>query len=187
MKKSQQYFLLFLILLVAACLRFLHLGETSFSNDELSALTRARFDSFSELVEKGIKVDGHPALVQTMMWYTLHHFGDGVFATRFMFALSGTISIFLIFLLGKRWFGNATGLLSATALASLQFPLLYSQTARPYTIGLMFTLAFAYCWTRLLFNDQKNKWNIIGYILCGIGCIYIHYFSMMLAGIIGIS
>jgi len=187
MNKNYQYFLLFIILFVAACLRFHHLGEISFSNDELSALTRARYDSFHELVEKGIKVDGHPALVQTMTWFIIHHFGDDVFTVRFPFAVAGIISVFLVFLLGRRWFGPATGLLSAAALASLQFPLLYSQTARPYSIGLMFSLALAYLWTRLVFDDRKNKWIAIAYILASAGCIYSHYFSFLLAGIIGVS
>jgi 4-amino-4-deoxy-L-arabinose transferase-like glycosyltransferase len=187
MKIKYEYILLFIILIAGACLRFYNLGEISFSNDELSALTRARFGSFSELVEKGIKVDGHPALVQTIIWLTVHHINDEVFTIRFLFALSGVISIFLIFLLGKRWFGTAAGLLSAAAMAGLQFPLLYSQTARPYAIGLMFSLAFAYCWTRLLFDSQKKLWIITAYVAAGIGCVYTHYFSMMLAGIIGAS
>ncbi len=187
MKKNYEYLLLFLILLAGAWLRLHNLGDISFSNDELSALTRARFDTFHELVEKGIKVDGHPALVQTMIWFTIHHINDEVFTVRFPFAVSGIISILLIFLLAKRWFGRATGLLSAAALATLQFPLLYSQTARPYTIGLMFTLALAYFWTRLVFDEKKNRWIIIAFILASAGCIYTHYFSFMLAGIIGIS
>lgn len=187
MKKNYENLLLFLILLAGTWLRFHKLGDISFSNDELSALTRARFDTFHELVEKGIKVDGHPALVQTMIWFTIHHINDEVFTVRFPFAVSGIISILLIFLLAKRWFGKATGLLSAAALATLQFPLLYSQTARPYMIGLMFTLALAYFWTRLVFDEKKNRWIIIAYILASAGCIYSHYFSFMLAGIIGLS
>ena len=187
MKKNYEYFLLFIIILTGAWLRLHNLGDISFSNDELSALTRARFDSFHELVQKGIKVDGHPALVQTMIWFTIHHISDDVFTVRFPFAVSGIISILLIFLLAKRWFGTVTGLLSSAALATLQFPLLYSQTARPYTIGLMFTLALAYFWTRLVFDEKKNRWIIIAYILASAGCIYTHYFSFMLAGIIGLS
>jgi hypothetical protein len=187
MKKNRELILLSIILITGAWLRFHKLGEISFSNDELSALTRARFDSFHDLVEKGIKVDGHPALVQTMIWFTIHYFNDDVFTVRFPFALSGVISIVLIFLLAKRWFGSATGILSATALSTLQFFVLYSQTARPYAIGLMFSLAFALCWTKFLFDERKNKWIFIAYIFSGIGCIYSHYFSFMLAGIIGAS
>jgi hypothetical protein len=187
MKNIRETILLLLILAAGAFLRFHNLGEISFSNDELSALTRARHDSFHELVDKGIKVDGHPAFVQTMIWFTIQNFSDDVFKVRLPFALAGTLSILLVFLLAKRWFGSATGLLSAAALATLQFPLLYSQIARPYSIGLFFTLALAYCWTLLLFDDRKKNWVSIAYVIACAGCIYTHYFSFMLAGIIGIT
>ena len=187
LKKNYDYILLVIILVTAIVMRFHLLGEISFSNDELSALTRARFETFPELVEKGIKVDGHPFLVQTMIWYTVHHFSDDVFTVRFMFAVAGIISVFLLFLLGRNWFGKATGLISAAALATLQFPLLYSQTARPYIIGLMFSLALAYFWTKLLFDYRKRILVSIGYVISAAGCIHSHYFSFLLAGIIGVS
>src|ERR1041385_148018 len=136
--------ILLLILILGGCLRFHYLSETSFSNDELSALTRARYDSFHDLVDKGIKTDGHPALVETMIWVIVHTTNDNVFSIRFLFAVAGIISILFIFLLAGRWFGSATALLSAAALATLQFPLLYSQLARPYSIGLMFVLSPGY-------------------------------------------
>ena len=187
LKKNYDTLLLFVILVAAAWLRFYHLGDISFSNDELSALTRTRFDSFHELMEKGVKVDGHPALVQVMIWCVIHQFNDDVFTIRLLFALAGIVSVFFLFLLGKRWFGKTTGLLAAAALATLQFPLLYSQTARPYAIGLMFTILFAYAWTRLLFDERKNNGVTALYILSGMGCIYSHYFSFMAAGLIGLS
>src|SRR5437868_6356466 len=96
-QKNYDYILLFIILIIASVLRFHLLGDISFSNDELSALTRARFDTFSELVENGIKVDGHPFLVQTMIWYTIHHFNDDVFTVRFIFAIAGIISVLFLF------------------------------------------------------------------------------------------
>ena len=187
LNKYYESVLLLVILITGAWLRFHNLGEISFSNDEMSAITRARFETFDELVEKGIKVDGHPALVQTMMWLTIQNINDDVFTIRFPFAVTGIVSIFLIFLLAKRWFGSATGLLAAAALATLEFPLLYSQTARPYSIGLMFSLALAYFWTRLLFDERKSKWVMAGYVVACAGCIFTHYFSFMLAGIIGVS
>jgi len=192
-KKNYEYFLLFVILIVGAWLRFHNLSVTSFSNDELSALTRARYDSFHDLIEQGIKTDGHPALVETMIWFIIHHFNDNVFTVRFLFALSGVVSILFIFLLARRWFGSATALLSAAALATLQFPLLYSQLARPYSIGLMFTLAMAYFWTEFLRSrpltppPRESRRTAVTYILCAAACMYTHYFSLLMAAIIGVS
>src|SRR5438874_9634507 len=143
-KNNYEYILLLLILITGSWLRFHNLSETSLSNDELSALTRARYDSCHDLINKGIRTDGHPALVETTLWFIVHHFNDNVLTIRFLFAVAGIFSIVFIFLLSGRWFGKSTALLSAAALSSLQFPLLYSQLARPYSIGLMFVLATTY-------------------------------------------
>lgn len=50
---------LWLILLVAAALRFHGLGTTSLNNDELSAITRADHATFSEMIDKGVLIDYH--------------------------------------------------------------------------------------------------------------------------------
>jgi hypothetical protein len=56
--------ILILIIIVAATLRLINYCELPFTHDEFSALFRLNFDSFSELIEKGVKIDGHPAGVQ---------------------------------------------------------------------------------------------------------------------------
>ena len=72
--KQKQYnksatFVLVLILLFAAVLRFWNYFEIPFTHDEFSALFRTQFNSFSELIDKGIKIDGHPAGVQMFLYF----------------------------------------------------------------------------------------------------------------------
>ncbi|MCX6291191.1 MAG: glycosyltransferase family 39 protein [Bacteroidetes bacterium] len=192
-KKYPEEIALVIIILIGAVLRFHHLGITSLSNDELSALIRTRFSSFSELIDKGVAVDGHPAFVQVLLFYWIKIFGDGIFSIRFPFAIAGIISILYVYLLGKKWVGKATGLFAAAALSTLQFPLLYSQTARPYVFGMLFTLIAAYYWSVLLFEkddkteNKKRKLTIAAYILSMSACMYTHYFSFLEAGIMGIT
>ncbi|MFZ4414916.1 MAG: hypothetical protein ACOYOV_17650, partial [Bacteroidales bacterium] len=62
--KNIDSILIFIILAVGVILRFYKFTEIPFTNDELSALYRARFDSFHELIAKGVLIDGHPAGVQ---------------------------------------------------------------------------------------------------------------------------
>jgi len=197
---SKDHLLLLLILAVAAFLRLYHLGGSSLSNDELSALVRTEFNSLNELIDRGIRVDAHPAGVQIFMYYWIKVWGTGEAALRFPFALAGILSVLLACLLGRRWFGSLNGLLAASALAVLQFPILYSQIARPYAPGLLFTLSAAWCWTLVLFGrnktpdavnevtgDNKNAWPVIGLGLSLAACAYTHYFSMLMAGIIALS
>lgn len=193
-KKYAEEIILGFILLVGAVLRFHHLGFTSLSNDELSAITRAKYDSFSEMIQNGVMIDFHPAGVETWMFYWMNYFGDGVFMTRLPFAIAGIASILLIYLLASRWFNKISALFAAAALSFLQFPLLYSQLARPYAFGMLFVLASAYFWTRIVFpkNDetisrQKKRWWYAGFVLSMSACTHTHYFAFMVAGLIGIS
>jgi hypothetical protein len=67
--------------------------DFSFTNDELSAVGRLRFDTFSELIEKGINVDGHPAGVQVFLWLWIKVFGISEISLRAPFILIGIASI----------------------------------------------------------------------------------------------
>ena len=194
LKKYSEEIVLGFVLLTGAVLRFHHLGFTSLSNDELSAITRAQHDSFSAMIRNGVMIDFHPAGVEAFMYYWMKFFGDNVFIIRFPFAVAGILSIFMLYLLAARWFNKTTALFAAAALSTLAFPLLYTQLARPYAFGLLFILAAAYFWTRILFprenepiSGRQKKLLIAGFILSMSACTHTHYFALMLAGIIGVS
>jgi len=182
--------LMWMILGVALLLRLSGLTGFSLSNDELSALARLQFDSAGEVITNGVYPDFHPAGVQLFLYYWTLIFGFSEWAVRLPFALMGAGAVYLIYRLGSYWFGVPAGLFAAAALAVLEFPLLYSQIARPYSPGLFFSLLMAFYWTKALFeNDQpgNNKgfrwWNFISFALSVSACMYIHYFSFILAGI----
>ena len=190
--KKTGHIILLAVLLVAAFLRLLDLAGFSFSNDELSALYRVRFDHFRDLVSQGFYVDGHPGGVQVFLYYWVKLAGTTEFAVRLPFALAGILAVYVAYRLGKRWFTATAGLFCALLVAILQFPLLYSQIARPYVTGLLFVLMTAWFWTRLVFdgeelNRRSKIFCITGYILSTTLCLYNHYFSFLMAGIIGLT
>lgn len=174
------------ILIVAAALRLTGLNF-SYSNDELSALLRVRYSSFSELVSKGFYVDGHPGGIQVFLYYWVKLFGMSETAVRLPFALGGVLATFMAIRLFTRWFNPAAGLLTGAFIAFLQFPLLYSQIARPYGSGLFFSLIMTWYWTKLLFDEKPLKRDALAYALAAAACMYNHYFSFLLALIIGIT
>ena len=185
--------LLALIILVGAYFRFLAAYKLSLSNDELSALTRARFDSFAQMIEKGVFIDFHPAGIQSLIYYWIKIVGDDPFIYRLPFVISGVLTLYLIFLVGKKWFSSFTGLLAAALFAVFQFSILYSFFARPYSPGLLFGLISAYSWTILFFQekDSEKKPNKlfwwIAFVLSMIACTHTHYFAFVFAGGIGLS
>lgn len=180
--------ILILILLTGAVLRFYNFQNIPFTHDELSAALRLNSNSFSDLIEQGIKVDGHPAGVQTLLYYMAKSFGLTEWIIKLPFALAGLVSIYLVFIIGKKWFNESTGLIAAAYVSSIQYTIMHSQIARPYAFGLMFCLFTVWFWTKLMFNTQKRFWlNGIWFAFSAAACAYSHHFSLLFAIIIGIS
>lgn len=113
--------ILFGVLVVAAVLRLYGFHELPYTHDELSALFRLSFGSFNELIEHGVKVDGHPAGVQVFLYYWVALFGEQAWKIKLPFALLGIGSVALVYAIGKKWFTHSVGLYSATFLAGLTF------------------------------------------------------------------
>jgi uncharacterized membrane protein len=193
LKKPETYWLL-IILIIAAALRFYHYGSFSYSNDELSALNRLHYNTFAELVQKGFYVDGHPGGIQVFLWQWVRLFGDNEWVVRLSFVVMGIVSVWMSYKVAKFMFGTSAGLFTAAALSFLQFPLLYSQIARPYGPGMLFGLMLVYFWLHIFFSENgkvnpgKPKLiHLAGFTLSAALCMYTHYFSFLFALIIGFS
>jgi hypothetical protein len=180
-------YLLLLIILIGTILRTWDLFNIPFTHDELSAIIRTRFSGFHELIEQGVKVDGHPAGIQVFLFYWIRLVGEKEWLVKLPFICSGILSIPLIYSIGRRWFNSSVGLISAAFLSSLQYPIMHSQMARPYTTGLFLVLGMIYCWDNLVFDRRKDAIWYIGYILFSTGCAYNHHFSLLMVIIVGLS
>jgi len=178
-----------LILLLGFILRFSISITHSYSNDELSAINRLQYENFDELIEFGVKTgDMHPAGVQVFMkgWSSIGGVSEGFM--RFPFVICGVISIFLIFLIGKKWINRNTGIIGAAILCTLYFPIMNSEFARPYSPGLMFSLSVGWFYLKLLFDAGSKPYrNAVFLGLCYAGAMYSHYFAFMFVGWIGLS
>ncbi len=182
---------LILLLTLSLVLRITGLGERSYFNDELSAIFRTQVSNFDSFVEESVVPDFHPAGVQWFLWQWVKVVGTGSFAVRLPFALAGTFSVWILFLLGRFWFGEKTAWLAAVSLAFLQFPIHFSQLARPYSTGLLFVLLATYFFARLTQANEKSGGIRYGLAAAaGVSCalaMYNHYFSFFVAGVAGLA
>lgn len=183
----------FLILLCIGCsMRFYHFADWSLTNDELSALSRLQFDSLSSVIENGVRLDDmHPMGVQVFLWYWTKFFGLTPFVVRLPFVILGCLSLGLFYLIAKDWIGTNRALIALSIFACSDFPILYSQLARPYSPGLFFSLLFVLAWSKIVFQKENskhsfNRWNII-LVLGGVGAMYSHYFSFLFVGLTGLA
>ncbi len=191
-KTNPERLILLIIIIMGSVMRFYNYANFSLSNDELSALNRLRFDNLKDLIDFGKHGDTHPAGVEIFMYYWVKLFGNTEASIRLPFVIFGIISIFLTYLIASKWFNKVTALFVAGSIAILQFPILYSQLARPYASGHMLSLILIYLWTIILFeNKERKKWKqlliIIGFSLSVAANFYNHYFSGLLTIIIGIA
>jgi len=186
MKQHVNLLLLLLIVLVGMVLRFMGFFEIPMMHDELSALNRLRFNTFGELIDKGVKVDGHPAGIQIFLYYWTK-LGTSDWFIKLPFLLWGLASIVLAYSIGKKWFSSIAGLLVATYIATLQFSVMYSQIARPYISGLFFSLLMVWFWTRYFVEKEQKKSVLVSLVLSAVACCYNHHFSLLFAFIVGIT
>lgn len=175
----------FVIVALGLALRLWNLNF-SYSNDELSALSRTVFSSFSDLINEGVLVDFHPAGVQVFLYYWVKLFGMDEWVVRLPFVIAGTLAIWLAILTFTRWFGRQAGLLTGALLVFTELPLLFSQIARPYGSGLFLSLLTVYFWTLFLQKDKPDYKYALGFALSAAACLYNHHFSGLFAFIVGV-
>ncbi len=181
-------YVLFFILLLASVLRFWNYFNIPFTHDEFSALFRTHYNSFSELIDKGVKVDGHPAGIQVFLYYWVKLVGYSECWIKLPFTLLGIFSIYLFWKIAREWFSEQVAILSSISMAVMQLFIMYSQIARPYISGLFFTLLMVYYWYKIVFYEKRLiKINYYFWFICGATlCNYNHYFSLLMALITGL-
>lgn len=183
---KENRFILF-ILLVATVLRFWLFWEIPYSHDELSALLRTQINSWPEFIETGIMMDNHPGGVQLLIWLQTMIGGYIPIWIKLPFLICGVWCVWMIYLVGRRMFSEPVALTAAALMATLQFPITFSQWARPYVIGLLVVLALTWVLLRFLQAEKRQWFWVAGFAaLCALSG-YVHYFTLLQAIVISIA
>ena len=150
---SNKILILFIILLIGAFVRFYKLDFRSLWYDEAASL------SFTEYSLGDIWTHRYMAkpiyFILLRAWVNL--FGYSEFATRFLAAIFGVLSIFLIYKLAKALFNYRVGLFSALILALSCYHIYYSQQVRNYTLLVLLGLLSMLFFIRIL---KENKFTL---------------------------
>jgi len=124
--------LLIAVILVAALLRFYRIDAQSFWNDEGNSARIA--ERSLGLIVEGAAGDVHPPGYYLLLHYWRGVLGQSEFALRSLSAAAGLILVGLTYLVGRRLFNEATGLIAAFLGAISPFAVYYSQEARMYAL-----------------------------------------------------
>jgi 4-amino-4-deoxy-L-arabinose transferase-like glycosyltransferase len=181
------HFTLLVILLLAASLRFYRLDAQSFWNDEGNS---ARLSERTiDLIVEGTASDIHPPGYYLLLHYWRAIFGHSEFALRALSAVAGLALVLFTYLLGRRLFDQATGLMAAFLGAVSPFAIYYSQEARMYALLGALAAASTYLLVRLLSNLQSPISNqrlategctesailAVAYVLTAVAGLYTQY------------
>lgn len=165
----------YLLLIAIAVFYGSTIGNWSLSNDELSLIYRAHFNSFSEVVNLGVRTEAHPPLSHFIMWLWLKITpNNSAFFIRLPFVILGVFSLILFGITTKKQNGTVPAILVLALLASSQYLLIYITIARPYAVGLFFIAA---AWFAIHLKNQHISFTL--FVLAGFGAIYSHYFSLL--------
>ena len=180
-RKATDKIVLFAVIALGAVLRIVSMYG-SLTHDELSAICRLGYDSFSSLVAEGVKYgDVHPSGVQLFLYLWCSLFGTSAFAVRLPFVAMGIASIALIYAIARRLYGERAAIVPAAIMAFSQYGIYYSVMARPYAPGLFFMLCALYFWVRVTQEQNYSLKFLLPFALFEALCAYTHYFSLLSA------
>ena len=174
--------------LLAFALRVAWLDRQSLWSDELLTLNRAA-QSPAALLE-GLPIEQMPLYFLLLRpWTAL--VGDGDFALRFPSVVWGTLTVALLYVLGRRLFGRSVAALGTLLFAVNPFQVWYGQDARMYTQLAAFSvaayLALDHALTRPRDGSRRARWNPwLAYVLASALALYTHYYAALTLVISGL-
>jgi len=163
-----------LILLVGFGLRAYRLGASDIWWDEGWGVVLSRLP-LAESLQRTAS-DEHPPLY----YWSLHFWrlisGDSPFGARLLSVFAGTLTVAVLFSVGRRLGGARLGALAALLLAFSRFHIQWSQEIKMYTLAALFGLLSFW----FLANWRPNWRSALSYGLCALGAIYSHYIALLL-------
>ncbi|MGA9347799.1 MAG: glycosyltransferase family 39 protein [Anaerolineae bacterium] len=175
---------LFLILVLAALLRFYRLDAQSLWADEGNSVSLS--GRSLPFITAGAAHDIHPPLYYYLLHFWMRVFGNSEFAVRALSALLGTALVYLTYLLGRQLSNYWLGLIAAFLATISPFQVYYSQEARMYILLASLSALSVYCFIRFLETEVPKSRNlkpetrnqylwIALYILATTLSLYTHY------------
>ncbi len=163
-----------LILIFAGAIRFYNLAHEPLWSDEAITIHIAGKPLHS-MIRWNVLNDTTPPFYYMLLWFWIRLFGISEFAARSLSAIFGTISVLVIYYLGKEIFNKEVGIISSIILSVSPIHIYYSQEARAYSLVILMTiLSFLF-----LYRAQKNRLYYPAYIIATALLIYTHYYTFL--------
>src|SRR3989344_2157842 len=168
--------MILLILILALILRSISLDQSLWF-DEAINVVYAKSNDFWWFVTKYPIGDFHPPLYFALIWLWGNIFSFGEFVIRIPSVLSGTATVFLTYLIGRKLFSKNIGLIAALFLSLAPLHIYYSQEARMYSLTTFSVTLASYF---LLKFVNKERFAFLGYFFSVCLVVYSDYLAYLI-------
>ena len=175
-EKKGIFILITLIFLLGAFLRFYKLGSQEFDKTEMITVNAIKSDFF-EMANNRV-MNGHSFFYEAIEDVVKSIFGIKEFPLRFISALAGVFSVYILFLIGRLLFDAKSALIASLLFAVSKTNLSCSQFARSNSMALFFTLLSIYFFIRIL--REQNKTLSLGYVISTIVALHLHNSAVLI-------
>lgn len=192
--KTPRFFQLgwILVILGSLALRFVGIDGRAWGYDELSAVFRAmQAKDWHAHLHQGVAVDGHPAGLQTIIWWWISLAGSDVLWPRIFTAVFSIGVLWQFHRMAKTLFGYEAAFWSVAMMGLMWWQANMGIWIRPYIFALPFVLGSWNLVLGLLKNRDSNGDvllpNQMGWFAVKLGgalagAAYFHYFAGLTAG-----
>lgn len=164
-----------LIVLLGVILRFSTLGLRPFDGDEGAMIIISQ--NWHRFFEQ-LSLDIHPPLYPFLLGIFTNLLSTSEFSARLLSALSGTIFILLIYLLGKKIFSEKVGIIAAALSAISPYLLYFDQEARMYSPFLILSTGSLLGFISILEKSNFKRWAV--FALLNLLLILTHHLGFIL-------
>lgn len=169
--------MIILILIVATILRFISIDQSLWLDEAINVNNAAGL-SFKELIFNYSLGDFHPPLYHVLLRGWILLFGSSEISVRIPSIILGLVSVYIVYLIGKKLYEEKTALVAATLLATAPLHIYYSQEARMYMLAATTAAASVYFFISIIKSDKLKYW--IGFIITTSIMLYSDYLPYLL-------
>jgi dolichyl-phosphate-mannose-protein mannosyltransferase len=159
-----------MLMLVGGLMRFWRLTYQSLWIDESSTLILA-YSTVPNLIKNTLALDTHPPLYYLVVHFAYYVFGlPPIYALRMPSLLCGTLTIGIMYGLGRLLVGRFAGIVAATLTALSPIAIWYSRDGRMYAMTWCFVLL---SYLLLVLVIQRGRWYwVAGYSIAVVLALY---------------
>jgi len=166
-----------MIVLLGGFLRFYNLGVKEFSSTELNTVLAIGLN-FQDMFLDRLKLGTIPVYyILLKFWAGL--FGESQVSLRLLSALFGTLSIYILFLIGREVFNSKIALIAAFLFSLSRNHLFFSQWARANAPCLFFLLISVFFFIKAMKNNNDGSWR--KYTIFRVIALYLYGFPIFIS------